>query len=96
MPGLAVVTGASAGIGEAPIQVVEASLADLADDAVVSVPGLADTDSLARSDTASRDLVSLARTAGARWAQATQDTSPSPHSTKIKHWACYRASPRGH
>ena len=47
MPGLAVVTG----------------LADLADDVVVSVPGLADTDSLARFDTASRDLVSMARTA---------------------------------
>ena len=46
-----------------PIQVVEASLADLADDVVVSVPGLADTDSLAHFDTASRDLVSVARTA---------------------------------
>lgn len=46
-----------------PIQVVEASLADLADGVVVSVPGLADTGSLARFDTASRELVSVARTA---------------------------------
>ena len=36
-----------------PSQVVEASLADLADGVVVSVPGLADTGSLARFDTAS-------------------------------------------
>jgi len=46
-----------------PRQVVEASLADLADGVVVSVPGLADTDSLARFDTASRELVSVARAA---------------------------------
>lgn len=47
-----------------PHQVVEASLADLADGVVVSVPGLADTDSLTRLETANHELVSVARTAG--------------------------------
>jgi uncharacterized protein len=46
-----------------PEQVVEASLADLAAGVVVSVPGLADTDALTRLDTASHELVSVARTA---------------------------------
>jgi short-subunit dehydrogenase len=46
-----------------PRQVVEASLADLGGGVVVSVPGLADTGSLARLDTASGELVSAARTA---------------------------------
>ena len=46
-----------------PELVVEASLADLAAGVVVSVPGLADTDALTRLDTASHELVSVARTA---------------------------------
>lgn len=46
-----------------PDQVVEASLADLADGVVVSVPGLADTEPLARLDAASLELVGVARTA---------------------------------
>ena len=46
-----------------PHQVVEASLADLAAGVVVSVPGLADTDSLTHLETASHELVSVARTA---------------------------------
>ena len=45
-----------------PGQVVEASLADLADGVVVSVPGLADTGSLARLEAASQELVGAART----------------------------------
>jgi len=43
--------------------VVEASLADLSDGVMVSVPGLSDTESLARLNAASRELVSAARTA---------------------------------
>ena len=46
-----------------PGDVVEASLADLADGVVVSVPGLADTDSLNALEVASREIVSVARTA---------------------------------
>jgi len=46
-----------------PDQVVEASLADLADGVVVSVPGLADTASLTDLETASHALVGVARTA---------------------------------
>jgi hypothetical protein len=46
-----------------PGQVVEASLADLADGVVVSIPGLTDTDSLTRLEAASQELVSVARTA---------------------------------
>jgi uncharacterized protein len=46
-----------------PGQVVEASLADLADGVVVSVPGLGDTDSLARLDAADGELMAAARTA---------------------------------
>jgi len=45
-----------------PGQVVEASLADLADGVMVSVPGLSDTESLARLDAASLELVGVART----------------------------------
>jgi short-subunit dehydrogenase len=45
-----------------PDQVVEASLTDLANDVVVSVPGLADTEALTHLDAANRDLVSVART----------------------------------
>jgi short-subunit dehydrogenase len=44
-----------------PGQVVEASLADLADGVVVSVPGLGDTGSLARLEAASQELVGAAR-----------------------------------
>ena len=44
-------------------RVVKASLADLAAGVVVSVPGLADTEALAHLDEASRELVSVARTA---------------------------------
>jgi len=47
----------------APGQVVEASLADLADGVLVSVPGLADTEPLARLDAANLGLVGAARTA---------------------------------
>ena len=46
-----------------PDQVVEASLADLADGVVVSVPGLADTGALAHLEAASQELVGAARTA---------------------------------
>jgi short-subunit dehydrogenase len=46
-----------------PSQVVEASLADLADGVIVSVPGLGDTGSLARLEAASQELVGAARTA---------------------------------
>jgi short-subunit dehydrogenase len=46
-----------------PRQIVAASLADLAAGVVVSVPGLPDTEALARLDEASRDLVSVSRTA---------------------------------
>jgi short-subunit dehydrogenase len=46
-----------------PGDVVQASLTDLADGVVVSVPGLADTGALARLDSASGELVSAARTA---------------------------------
>ena len=46
-----------------PGQVVEASLADLADGVVVSIPGLTDTDSLTRLEAAGHELVSVARTA---------------------------------
>jgi short-subunit dehydrogenase len=46
-----------------PDQVVEASLADLADGVLVSVPGLGDTEPLARLDAASSELVGVARTA---------------------------------
>jgi uncharacterized protein len=45
-----------------PSHVVEASLADLADDVLVSVPSLDDTEALARLDAASLELVSVART----------------------------------
>ena len=44
-----------------PGQVVLASLADLADGVLVSVPGLDDTESLARLDTASLDLMGVTR-----------------------------------
>jgi short-subunit dehydrogenase len=46
-----------------PGQVVEASLADLADGVVVSVPGLGDTGTLARLEAAGQELVGAARTA---------------------------------
>jgi uncharacterized protein len=46
-----------------PSQVVAASLADLAAGVVVSVPGLPDTEVLARLNEVSGDLVSVARTA---------------------------------
>jgi short-subunit dehydrogenase len=46
-----------------PRQIVAASFADLAAGVVVSVPGLPDTEALARLDEASRDLVSVSRTA---------------------------------
>lgn len=46
-----------------PGDVVEASLADLSDGVLVSVPGLSDTESLARLNAASRELVGVARTA---------------------------------
>jgi hypothetical protein len=46
-----------------PSQVVEASLADLVDGVIVSVPGLGDTGSLARLEAASQELVGAARTA---------------------------------
>ena len=45
----------------APGQVVEASLADLADGVLVSVPGLADTGALARLDAASLELMGVTR-----------------------------------
>jgi short-subunit dehydrogenase len=45
-----------------PRQVVEASLADLADGALVSVPGLDDTELLARQEAASHELIGAART----------------------------------
>jgi len=44
-----------------PGQVVLASLADLADGVLVSVPGLDDTESLARLDTASLELMGVTR-----------------------------------
>jgi short-subunit dehydrogenase len=46
-----------------PGHVVEASLTDLADDVLVSVPGLGNTEPLARLDAASLELVGVARTA---------------------------------
>ena len=46
-----------------PRQIMRASVADLAAGVVVSVPGLPDTEALARLDEASRDLVSVSRTA---------------------------------
>jgi short-subunit dehydrogenase len=46
-----------------PRHVVEASLADLSEGVMVSVPGLSDTESLARLHAANRELVSVARTA---------------------------------
>jgi short-subunit dehydrogenase len=45
-----------------PDQVVEASLTDLANGVVVSVPGLADTGALTHLEAANRELVSAART----------------------------------
>lgn len=45
-----------------PGQVVEASLADLADGVLVSVPGLDDTEPLGRLEAASLELVRVART----------------------------------
>jgi uncharacterized protein len=45
-----------------PGHVVEASLADLADGVLVSVPGLSDTESLTRLETANLELVGAART----------------------------------
>jgi hypothetical protein len=45
-----------------PDQVVEASLADLADGVLVSVPGLGDTEPVARLEAVSLELVSVART----------------------------------
>ncbi len=45
-----------------PQQVVEASLADLEDGVLVSVPGLADADALAELEAANSALVSVART----------------------------------
>src|SRR5271165_1976002 len=45
-----------------PDQVVEASLADLADGVLVSVPGLGDTEPVTRLEAVSLDLVSAART----------------------------------
>ena len=44
-----------------PGQVVEASLTDLADGVLVSVPGLADTEALARLDAASLELMGVTR-----------------------------------
>ncbi len=46
-----------------PGQLVAASLADLAHGLMVSVPGLADTDPLARLQAASLELVVASRTA---------------------------------
>ena len=46
-----------------PQDVVRASLADLADGVLVSVPGLADLDALGRQDAAGEELVAAARTA---------------------------------
>lgn len=46
-----------------PDHVVEASLADLAEGVVVSVPGLADTDALSRLEGVNNELVGVARTA---------------------------------
>ncbi len=46
-----------------PGQVVEASLADLADGVVVSVPGLDNTGPLARLEAASHELVGVSRAA---------------------------------
>jgi short-subunit dehydrogenase len=46
-----------------PDQVVEASLTDLANGVVVSVPGLADVGALTGLEAASDELVSVARTA---------------------------------
>jgi hypothetical protein len=45
-----------------PQDVVRASLADLAGGVLVSVPGLADLDALARLDAAAHELVAAART----------------------------------
>lgn len=57
-----------------PGQVVEASLADLADGVLVSVPGLDDTEPLGRLEAASLELVRVARTAElpARYRRDTQ------------------------
>jgi uncharacterized protein len=44
-----------------PGQVVEASLADLADGVLVSVPGLGDTEALARLDAANLELMGVTR-----------------------------------
>jgi len=54
-----------------PDHVVEASLGDLADGVLVSIPGLADTEVLNRFDGTSRELVSFARAVElpARYAQ---------------------------
>jgi len=46
-----------------PGQVVEASLADLADGVLLSVPGLADTEPLDRLNATSLELLGAARTA---------------------------------
>jgi uncharacterized protein len=46
-----------------PGDVVEASLSDLADGVVVSIPGLTDMEALDRFDATSRELVGFARTA---------------------------------
>ena len=45
-----------------PQHVVEASLADLANGVVVSIPGLADLDSFARLEAADRELIGATRT----------------------------------
>jgi short-subunit dehydrogenase len=57
-----------------PGQVVEASLADLADGVLVSVPGLDDTEPLGRLEAANLELVRVARTAElpARYRRDTQ------------------------
>ena len=46
-----------------PRDVVDASLADLADGVVVSISGLADPEAYARLEAADRELVASARTA---------------------------------
>ncbi len=45
-----------------PRQVVEASLADLANGVVVSIPGLADVDSYAHLEAAGHELLGATRT----------------------------------
>jgi uncharacterized protein len=56
-----------------PDDVVDASLADLADGVLVSVPGLDDPDVLTRLEAAAQELVSFARTAELPARYASQD-----------------------